>query len=173
MLATEPLRDWFGSVRAPRIDFRAGPVGPTLIVRPGKGCGEPRMRRFKVKKFSIRMKVALIAGLVIALFITSAFSFSNGAGVFGRGSGNANTRNGVVYAYSAGKFISIRGFGRTLYEYNITANTKIFPESLASGIGPGAQVAVVGQCYYTKMTSGCTAIQIWVRLPMTGAGQKK
>jgi hypothetical protein len=131
------------------------------------------MRRFKVNKFSVGMKVALVAGLMTVLVVTSAFSFGKGAGTFGRGTGNANTKNGVVYAYTAGKFISIRGTGRTLYEYNITPKTKIYPTDLANGVGPGAQVAVVGQCYYTRLTNGCTALQIWVRLPAPGSQQRK
>ena len=126
-----------------------------------------------MNKFSVWTKVALVAGLSVALLVTSAFSFSNGAGIFGRGTGSASTRNGVVYAYSAGKFISIRGFGRTLYEYNITPNTKIYPADLANTIGPGAQVAVVGQCYYTRLTNGCMALQIWVRLWSPGLQPKK
>lgn len=126
-----------------------------------------------MKKFPVWMKLALVAGLVAALFVTSAFSIGNGGGIFGHGTGNATTRNGVVYAYTAGKFISIRGTGRTLYEYNITANTKIYPADLASSVGVGAQVAVVGQCYYTRLTNGCIALQIWVRLWSPGLQPKK
>lgn len=93
---------------------------------------------------------------MIAVIATTAASFVGPS---------ANTRNGVVYSYTAGKSIGIRGFGRDLYEYNMTSKTLVLPTALASGLGAGAQVTVVGQCYTTSGTSGCTALQIWIRLP--------
>ncbi len=114
-----------------------------------------------MNKFPKWTKLALVAGILATLIVTSAASF------FGP---SANTRNGLVYGWTPGKFISIRGFGRTLYDYNLTDKTQILPSALASGVGPGAQVTVVGQCYTTSATSGCTALQIWVRLPAPAGG---
>lgn len=109
-----------------------------------------------MKNFSIWTKAALVVGIMAAVIITTAASFAGPS---------ANTRNGVVYSYSPGKSIGIRGFGRDLYEYNLTSKTLVLPTALANGLGAGAQVTVVGQCYTRSMTSGCTALQIWIRLP--------
>ncbi len=106
-------------------------------------------------------KAALIAGVLVVAIATTAASFVGPT---------ANTRNGVVYSFSAGKFIGIRGFQRDLYEYNITPKTLVLPTALASGLGAGAQVTVVGQCYTRAATSGCIALQIWIRLPASAAG---
>lgn len=101
--------------------------------------------------------LALVAGLAAVLMVTSAAKFFVPS---------VNTRNGVVYAYTPGKSITIRGFGRAPYDYSLTSNTQILPSSLASGIGVGAQVTVVGQCFTTTATSGCIALNIWVRTPV-------
>lgn len=112
-----------------------------------------------MRKSSHSMKLILLAGVLAALLVTTA------ASSFGP---SATTHNGVVWGYTEGKFISIRGYGRNLYDYNITPKTKILPESLASGLGAGAYVTVVGQCYTTAATSGCIALQIWICLPAGG-----
>ncbi len=114
-----------------------------------------------MKKFSIWTKGALVAGVLAAVIVTTAGSF------VGPG---ANTKNGVVYAYTAGKSIGIRGFGRDLYQYNITSKTLVLPTALSNGLGAGAQVTVVGYCYTKALTSGCTALQIWIRLPAPTGG---
>ena len=114
-----------------------------------------------MNKFPTWMKLTLVAGVIATLIVTSAASFF---------SPSANTRNGVVYGYTAGKSISIRGFGRTLYEYNLTSKTQVLPTALASGVGPGAQVTVVAQCFTTSATRGCIALQIWVRMPAPAGG---
>ncbi len=102
------------------------------------------------------LKLALIAGMVAALGATSAARFLMPS---------VNTHNGLVYGYNPGKSISIRSFGRELLDYNLTSNTQILPSSLASGLGTGAQVTVVGQCFSSTATSGCIALDIWVRTP--------
>lgn len=114
-----------------------------------------------MNRIPVWMKLALVAGVLTAVIVTSAASFF---------SPSANTRNGVVYGYVAGKSISIRGFARNLYDYNLTDKTQILPTALASGVGAGAQVTVVAQCFSTSATSGCTALQIWVRMPAPAGG---
>ncbi len=109
------------------------------------------------------MKLILLAGVLTALLVTTA------ASSFGP---SATTHNGVVWGYAEGKFISIRGFGKNLYDYNITPKTTILPADLASGLGAGAYVTVVGQCYTRAATSGCIALQIWIRLPAGGHAPK-
>ncbi len=114
-----------------------------------------------MRNIPVWLKLAFVAGLLLALVATTAASFFGGAG--------ANTHNGFVYSYVAGKSISIRGFGRELIEYNINSKTQILPAALSSGLRAGAQVTVVGQCYTRSMTSGCNAISIFITLPAAGS----
>ncbi len=109
-----------------------------------------------MKRLPTWTKGALVVAALAAVIVTTAASFVGPS---------ATTRNGVVYNYSAGKSIGIRGFGRDLYDYNLTSKTLVLPTALAGGLGAGAQVTVVGQCYTRAATSGCIALQIWIRLP--------
>ena len=109
-----------------------------------------------MSKSPVWLKWALAAGLVAALMATSAASFFMPS---------VNTRNGIVVSYVQGKTITIRGAGSVLYDYNLTSSTQVLPSSMASGLNAGAQVTVYGQCFKTIATSGCIALNIWVRTP--------
>ncbi len=109
-----------------------------------------------MKKFPVWSKVAIAGLLVAVVMVTSA------ARVF---SATVNTRNGIVYGYAPGKSITIKGFGRQPFDFNLNSNTQVLPSSLASGLGAGAQVTVVYQCFSTTATSGCLALDIWVHTP--------
>ncbi len=113
-----------------------------------------------MNKSPVWLKWALAAGVVAALMATSAASFFMPS---------VNTRNGIVVAYQQGKTLTIRGAGSVLYDYNLTSSTQILPSSLASGMNAGAQVTVYGQCFKTIATSGCVALNVWVRTPASGS----
>lgn len=112
-----------------------------------------------MNKSPVWLKWALAAGVVAALMVTSAASFFMPS---------VNTRNGIVVAYVQGKTLTIRGAGSVLYDYNLTSATQVLPSSLASGMNAGAQVTVYGQCFKTIATSGCIALNVWVRTPASG-----
>lgn len=109
-----------------------------------------------MKKFPVWLKF-VVAGVVVTIVMaTSAARFF---------SPSVNTRNGIVYGYTAGKSITIKGFDRQPFDYMLTSNTQILPSSLANGLGAGAQVTVVYQCFSTTATNACIALDIWVRTP--------
>lgn len=109
-----------------------------------------------MNKSPVWLKFAVAGVVLAAVMATSAARFL---------SPSVNTRNGIVYGYAPGKSITIKGFGRQPYDFNLTSNTQILPSSLASGLGAGAQVTIVYQCFTTSATSGCAALDIWVRTP--------
>ncbi len=113
-----------------------------------------------MNKSPVWMKWALVAGVLAALVVTSAASFFMPS---------VNTRNGIVVSYVQGKTITIRGAGSVLYDYNLTSSTQVLPDSMSSGLNAGAQVTVYGQCFKTIATSGCIALNIWVRTPASGS----
>ncbi len=109
-----------------------------------------------MKKSPVWMKLAVAGAIVAIVMATSAARFF---------SPTVNTRNGIVHGYTAGKSLTITGFSRQSFTYILNSNTQILPSSLSSGMGAGAQVTVVYQCFTTAATSGCVALDVWVRTP--------
>ncbi len=109
-----------------------------------------------MKKSPVWIKFAVAGAVVAVVMVTSAARFL---------SPSVNTRNGIVYGYAPGKSITIKGFDRQPFEYIVNSSTQILPDSLARGLAGGAQVTVVYQCFTTAATSGCLALDVWVRTP--------
>ncbi len=106
-----------------------------------------------MNKYPIWMKLALVAGLLAGLLTTTAASSAPHS---------VNTHNGVVYGYSAGKSLTIRGFDRQAITFIVNASTQILPASDSGSLAAGNVVTVYAQCFSTHATSGCLALDVYI-----------
>lgn len=106
-----------------------------------------------MNKYPVWLKMTLVASLLAGLLVTSAARFL---------SPSVNTHNGVVYAYAAGKSLTIRGFSREPVDYILNSKTQILPSSLSGNLAAGDQVTVYAQCFTTHASSGCIALTIYI-----------
>ncbi len=114
-----------------------------------------------MKKYPLWFKLTLVAGVLAGLLVTSAARFL---------APSVNTHNGLVYSYSPGKSLTIRGWGREPIDYILNSKTLILPASLAGSLAAGNQVTVYAQCFSTHATSGCLALTIYINSQSTGTG---
>lgn len=99
--------------------------------------------------------LVLVAVLIVGVLATQAFTVP------------LSVRNGQVVGYTAGKSLTIRSYGNTLYNYNITSKTMLLPSG--AGFSAGDRVTIYAQRMVTSATDGYIAIVMIDRVPNAGS----
>jgi hypothetical protein len=106
----------------------------------------------KMKKIPILFVLILIVGVLA----TTAFTVP------------VQVHNGIVVGFSQGKSMTLREYGDTLVDYNLTSNTKVIaPSDISGNLDAGARVTVLASRMKTMQTDGWIVLAIIVRQPAT------